>query len=327
MWHLGWDLSMRACPSKWKSEAKEIVPGGWTASVKVWRWKQAWFPSGAREGCCGWSCGSWRCDRWYSIISGQKVGLDVEGQRISKELRLLPVCMGSSKGFRQGSHTLCFTAIFKNHCLQSLKYTYFCMSPYVAPGTSFPYLYLPLCIARVPAHILLPFLPHHFFRFPLLLPPPCSDSSYTPLIVREVQAVATTCLHESLLVKGLGHGRGLISLIRVSDQPSLHGNKSWWMDGILIGNKEKARVPQILQYLFKSMWDMTGKILPWRRKVHIPMWPHLFSRATQWVQAVRGNDRRCFPYDSHAVFIFSFVMKYMDRQTSQSIPSFFLSFT
>lgn len=76
-------------------------------------------------------------DRWYSIISGQKVGLDVEGQRISKELRLLPVCMGSSKGFRQGSHTLCFTAIFKNHCLQSLKYTYFCMPPYVAPGLPF----------------------------------------------------------------------------------------------------------------------------------------------------------------------------------------------
>lgn len=61
-----------------------------------------------------------------------------------------------------------------------------------------------------------------------------------PLIMHEVQAVTTTCLHMSLLVKGLGHVRGLISLIRASGRGSLHGNKSWWVDSILISNKEKT---------------------------------------------------------------------------------------
>lgn len=80
-----------------------------------------------------------------------------------------------------------------------------------------------------------------------VLSPAASSSLWCfsiPLIVHEVQAVATTCLHVSPLAKGLGQGRALISLIRASSQGSLHGNKSWWVDGILIGNKEKSESPK-----------------------------------------------------------------------------------
>lgn len=46
-------------------------------------------------------------DRGHSIVPAQKVGLDVEVHQTNtsqaKEWRLLPVSMGSSKGFRQGS--------------------------------------------------------------------------------------------------------------------------------------------------------------------------------------------------------------------------------
>lgn len=66
-------------------------------------------------------------------------------------------------------------------------------------------LFFPLHSHRVPVHICLLFLPCHFSGFCLLLSLPCSDSSHIPLIVHEVQAVATTCLHASLLGKGLGH--------------------------------------------------------------------------------------------------------------------------
>lgn len=115
------------------------------------------------------------------------------------------------------------------------------MSTYCGPWVflSRPFSF-PLHSHRVPAHILLLFLPCHLSGFCLLLSLPCSDSSYIPLIVHEVQAVTTTCLHASLLVKGLGHAWGLISLIWASSQGSLHGNKSWWMDSILISNKEKS---------------------------------------------------------------------------------------
>lgn len=77
---MGCDLNTKACPSKWRNEAKKRefqVDGG--ASVKVKRWKQAWFPSGTTrrmlwlmlqilDGC--------------STTPGQKVGLAVKGHQI-----------------------------------------------------------------------------------------------------------------------------------------------------------------------------------------------------------------------------------------------------
>lgn len=141
-------------------------------------------------------------DRWYSIISGQKVGLDVEGQRISKELRLLPVCMGSSKGSRQGSHTLCFTAIFKNHCLRSLKYTYFCMSPYVAPGTSLP---LSATLHNQSASSHTSPLPSSPF---LQVPSPAASSSLWFLLHTSNSAWSPSCCHYLLTRVSSSEGPG-----------------------------------------------------------------------------------------------------------------------
>ena len=63
--------------------------------------------------------------RWDSIVSGQKVDLEGEVQQTTpsygKQLRLFPVHMGPSKGFQQGSHTICFITIFKSHYLRVSK--------------------------------------------------------------------------------------------------------------------------------------------------------------------------------------------------------------
>lgn len=139
----------------------------------------------------------------------------------------------------------------------------------------------PLHSHRVTVHALFLFLPCHFSGFCLLLSLPCSDSSSIPLIVHEVQAVATTCLHASLLGKGLGHAWGLISLIWASGQGSLPGNKSWCMDGILIGNKEKSESTKS----YNICWSQCET---WLERychgegIHILVeatWSHFFSRA------------------------------------------------
>lgn len=104
MRHLVRVMNMRTWTSKWKNQSKERkFQADGTASVKVLRWKQSWFPSGTNRRMLWlmlWILGD-------SIMSAQKLRLDVEGHQLNtsqgKELRLLRVYIESSEGFRQGS--------------------------------------------------------------------------------------------------------------------------------------------------------------------------------------------------------------------------------
>lgn len=183
MWHLGWDLSMRAWV--WRNVAKERGPGGWAARRRSEvEMSLISARNKSKDAATGTVDPGWQVAQHRIWAEGGTGGRGPANQyKPWKIVEIVPYSYGTQQRLSARKSHICFITIFKSHYWQFLKYTYFCMSTSCDPWVflSRP-LSSPLHSHRVPAHTLLLFLPCQFSGFCLLLSLPCSDSSYIPLI-------------------------------------------------------------------------------------------------------------------------------------------------